>query len=359
MIRRSGPPSFDVARNVDAGGYLENFLVAAVVSILGIRLYLELTGYPQLGGGRLHIAHMLWGGLLMLVALVLLLSLLGKRVKRVAAVIGGLGFGAFIDELGKFITADNDYFFQPTVAMIYVILMLLFMLSRQLERRRELTPREALVNAADMIKEVILDRAHGEEISKALALLERSGQNSELAEAIRQAVVSAARAEERPPSFAHRLAHAGRQAYSWLIRWRWFHRAVVVVFTVNALLALGAAAVVVAAAGPTALVGSESRSFATVGRFVGSSATTLMVVVGVVRLVRSRLAAYRWFKRSILISIFYVQVFLFLESQLAALGGLLLDLVLLSGLNYMLRAEYERHEAALLRRSQRSLAGRA
>jgi len=47
-------------RNLDADVHLEIFLVAAVAAILGIRLYLKLAGYPQLGGGSLHIAHMLW-----------------------------------------------------------------------------------------------------------------------------------------------------------------------------------------------------------------------------------------------------------------------------------------------------------
>ncbi|MGH7908854.1 MAG: hypothetical protein ACRENW_03265, partial [Thermodesulfobacteriota bacterium] len=52
-------------RNFDAGNYLENFLVAAVAAVLVIRLFLKMTGYPQIGGSSLHIAHMLWGGLLM------------------------------------------------------------------------------------------------------------------------------------------------------------------------------------------------------------------------------------------------------------------------------------------------------
>jgi hypothetical protein len=83
-------------------------------------VFLHLSGYPTVGGESLHIAHMLWGGLLMLVALLLLLGFLGKPVKSAAAVIGGAGWGTFIDELGKFLTHDNDYFFEPTFALIYV-----------------------------------------------------------------------------------------------------------------------------------------------------------------------------------------------------------------------------------------------
>src|SRR5918994_6609646 len=89
---------FDVVRNADAGGYLEGFLVSVVAGILAIRLYLDLTGYPRVGGGGLHIAHMLWGGLLMLVAIVMLLAFLGAQSRRLAAVVGGIGFGTFIDE---------------------------------------------------------------------------------------------------------------------------------------------------------------------------------------------------------------------------------------------------------------------
>src|SRR5438094_10604222 len=83
------------ARDVDAGSYLQTLLVAAVVTVLLTRLYLQLTGFPKIGGGGLHIAHLLWGGLLMLVALAFLLTVLGKRAKRIAATIGGVGFGLF------------------------------------------------------------------------------------------------------------------------------------------------------------------------------------------------------------------------------------------------------------------------
>lgn len=55
-------------RNFEAGEHLETFLVAAVASILIIRLFLEVTGYPKLGGASLHIAHVLWGGLMMVAA---------------------------------------------------------------------------------------------------------------------------------------------------------------------------------------------------------------------------------------------------------------------------------------------------
>src|SRR5512144_438682 len=114
-------------RNYDAWGHLEVILVAAVAAVLSIRLFLSLTGYPQLGGSGLHIAHMLWGGLLMAAAMIMLLSFIGRTTHRWGSVVGGLGFGAFIDEIGKFITSNNDYFFQPAVALIYVVFVLTFL----------------------------------------------------------------------------------------------------------------------------------------------------------------------------------------------------------------------------------------
>ena len=76
-------------RKFDSGLYLELFLVFAILAIFLIRLFLVLTGYPQLGGAKLHIAHMLWGGLLMLISIFLLLMFIGKRTEKIAAIIGG------------------------------------------------------------------------------------------------------------------------------------------------------------------------------------------------------------------------------------------------------------------------------
>src|SRR5205823_12634412 len=95
-------------RNLGAGRLLVTFLVSAVAAFLGVRFYLGVTGYPRLGGGGLHIALMLWGGTLMVAGVLLLLGYLGQRIRRAAAVIGGLCFGLFLDELGTFITSDYD-----------------------------------------------------------------------------------------------------------------------------------------------------------------------------------------------------------------------------------------------------------
>src|SRR5438477_11706844 len=103
-VRPSGrnvrPPTF--ARDVDAGTNLQALLVSAITAVLVTRLYLGMTGYPRIGSGPLHIAHLLWGGLLMLAAVMILLSAIGKCARRIAAIVGGVCFGLIGDEVGRF-----------------------------------------------------------------------------------------------------------------------------------------------------------------------------------------------------------------------------------------------------------------
>ena len=351
----------DLARDFEAGAYLQDFLVATVVTILVTRLFLGLTGFPRLGGGGLHVAHLLWGGLLMLVALVLLLAVLGKRIKRVAALLGGVGFGLFIDEVGKFVTAENDYFFQPAIALIYSILIGLFLIFRAIERR-SLSAEEALANAADMVREVVLGGATEAEIGRALHLLERSQVQGPLANGLREAIAGAARARaSRPPRLARATARA-RRFYDDLIAWRWFQRAVLVVFIAQALFgALAVAAmllgVLVALALPTVaadlgvpdagtiVLEDADLSLGLAGAAAAAASSFLSLacaIVGVMHLRTSRLRAYRWLERSVLVSIFFGQVLLFWKDQLAAVGELVWNLLLLAALHYAIRQEEAR-----------------
>src|SRR3989441_9251840 len=162
-------------RNLDAGKLLETFLVSAVAALLGVRFFLGVTGNPRLGGGGLHIAHMLWGGTLMVAGVLLLLSYLGQRIRRAAAVITWLGFGLFIDELGKFITSDNNYFYRPAIALIYVVFVLLFLWWRSLERHRVWDEQTYLANALMLLQDAALHDLDPTEKYHLIRWLRRSG----------------------------------------------------------------------------------------------------------------------------------------------------------------------------------------
>src|SRR5438477_10618643 len=140
----------------DRPALVDTFLITAALTVLALRVYLAAAHYPQLGGNGLHIAHVLWGGLLMVVAIGVLLSLLTWTSQVAAAVIGGAGFGLFIDGLGKFLTSDNNYFFRPTASLVYAIFIVLFLVVRELRRYRKLTARENLVNAIEASKQLAL-----------------------------------------------------------------------------------------------------------------------------------------------------------------------------------------------------------
>lgn len=81
-IRRIPPSKPIFVRNLDTYWSSSTFLVATVTTILAIRFFLYTTGYPQIGGRGLHIAHMLWGGLFMVVALVIFISFLDQLAHR-------------------------------------------------------------------------------------------------------------------------------------------------------------------------------------------------------------------------------------------------------------------------------------
>ncbi|MFM9124230.1 MAG: hypothetical protein ACKOSO_03500, partial [Actinomycetota bacterium] len=136
----------DLPYNADAGGRIELLLVASVTTVLVIRAFLAAPGYPQVGGGGLHIAHLLWGGLGLLIAVLILLSVLGRRAATIAALAAGIGFGLFIDEVGKFVTSDNDYFYKPAIGLIYVAFVILTVTLRII-RGRPLSRDDAIANA--------------------------------------------------------------------------------------------------------------------------------------------------------------------------------------------------------------------
>ena len=134
-------PRSDGARNVRL------LAVAFGVTVVATRLYLSLTGYPQIGGGEYHLAHALWGGLLLLVGSVLTLLWSNRWVQPMTAVCAGVGSGLFIDEVGKFITARNDYF-TPLAAPIIYSAFLAVLGVAVLARRAPLDRPRALAYAA-------------------------------------------------------------------------------------------------------------------------------------------------------------------------------------------------------------------
>lgn len=345
-------------RDFRAGQYLDLFMVSAVSAILSIRLFLHLSGYPKVGGASLHVAHMLWGGLLMLVSIVLLLSYLGRRVHQLSALAGGVGFGTFIDEIGKFVTHDNDYFYQPAIALIYVTFVLLYLGVRSIQRRRA-TPKEYLVNALEEVENVAFSDLDQEERERALLYLDRSDPADPLVRAIRDLLQHTEPVPTPDPHPLQRIRAVAAKFYRWLVARPRFSRAVILFFAAQ--LALKILHVLVTLVGPTTWVSVlpmlplrqpvEGLTLADWGQLLSVLLSAGLVTIGICLVRISRLRAFRLFQRSILVSIFLTQVFAFYHDQWGALIGLGLNLPILVALNFAIEQEAarvaaRRHEQA-------------
>lgn len=324
----------------DAISKLEKFLVAAVVMILIIRTQLWLTNYPQLGGGGIHIAHLLWGGLFMLVAIWFSLIWVNRWARNVAAVLGGIGFGFFIDELGKFVTEDNDYFFKPAAPIIYLVFIVLFLVIRHLSGRIRVGPEMALANVLDLLPATVTGEFGRREKEEADRLLESADQSDPRVEAVRGYLKTVELSPERPPSRLGRIIERARGALTGFTEWRLFEPLVVTVLIVWAV--SSAAGVLEVQFNFGDLINKkEDLSPATTdvvewGRSISVLLSALFVGLGVLQMLRSHhQAAYRHFTTALLISIFLTRVFVFLEAQFAAVFGLGFDLLLLGAISML------------------------
>lgn len=154
-------------QNARSSRYLLFTLLSFAFSVCATRLFLYLTGYPQIGGGELHIAHLLWGGLFLFVACLLPLIFANEWAKGWSSVISGFGIGLFIDEVGKFITTKNDYFYQSAAPIIYVFFLLVVLVFIQVRSHNRPSPRSEMYNALGELTEV-LDNDFSEAERKAL-----------------------------------------------------------------------------------------------------------------------------------------------------------------------------------------------
>ena len=375
---------FRFARSIFGEDLLENFFVSAVASLLVIRLYLYLMGYPQVGGAGLHFAHMLWGGILMLIALFISLGFLSRPAHEWAAVLGGIGFGAFIDELGKFITQDNNYFFQPAVAIIYVLFILIYLAIRGIFNYQPLKPHETLANVFELMQQASLNGLDMRDAKIIHDLIQKCDQQNFLTVKLREMLSYIRVVPSRRSHILNRAKHRLDAFYQGLTRRWWFIGVVVAFFAFTAIsgLSVGAgfiawpwtlvlgiisAAILLMAmlqfwksripnlqvplSGGIVAVSILAGWLIIINRgnillppaewamFICSSISAALIITGIIFMPRSRLTAYQMFRRAVLVSILLTQVFAFYEYQFFALIGLFFNILILMALRYMVHRE--------------------
>lgn len=319
------------SRNLEAGGLFENFFISAIATILFTRSYLAVTGYPEIGGSTIHVAHLVPGSLLMFAALFLLMGFLSRQSRYLAAFIGGVGFGFVMDEMGKFITQDNDYFFRPAIAVIYLVFVLLLLLTRAVERR-VMTPREYTLNALEITKEVVLSDLDEAEKRRALSYLAKAAPGDQVAAGLAHILSQAAPRPGESRGLLDRLKDYASQAYQRVVRLPYFPTMVTAAFVAGVLISLGLTVRDIARPG--------EATFTEQVRMVSVTVSIAFVIRGLYILARrGRADGYRALRIPVLISILVTQVFLFAEEQFAALAGLSISLLVLLTLNYSIEQE--------------------
>lgn len=320
---------------------LEIWLVSAIATVLVIRLYLYLTGYPQVGGDTLHIAHMLWGGLGMVIAFGFLLLFASSVWKPVAALVGGIGFGTFIDELGKFITNDNDYFFRPTASIMYAVFIVLYFGARYLDRKREPTEADHLYLAAQGVAWQAIGKLDKRRQKEALSHLDASENSSELADQLREMLESAEVVEDSEQSRILTMRDKAADLYWRFVEQRWLLPVVIGLFVIRALDIVITLVVGFFVTGEYDL--GDGLSVFEWLSFAAGAVTGFLAVYGLMMIIRRRrVQALQAFAASTFVALFFGQFFAFASQQFIAMIGLVLNLVILGILRLALSVENDR-----------------
>jgi hypothetical protein len=370
----------NIVRNLYGQSLLENFLVSGIFSILIIRVYLEFTGYPQVGGTHFHIAHMLYGGIMMLTALFITFAFLNRTAIGFASVVGGIGFGFFIDELGKFITRDNNYFFQPTFAIIYVIFVLLYLASEALPKVKQISPKEYLVNALDLMKEIVIQDLDKDEKKLMLTYLAESDRNDPLVAELR-AIVKAYKSKPVTDNPITLLKGHMLHFVHFLTSSTLFYRFMIIVLSISSVFYILFSLLIAAALNKSLFISAgvlltgvllflSARlksiyylllvvltifvllginmlsyqpmkldiSFIQTAGLLSSLTSGIIALIGILQLKHSRERGLAYIRISLLCAIFLTQFFQFYSQQLFAIAGLSFDILMLITVETVLKS---------------------
>lgn len=315
------PRAWVRGRNYARGPQLDTFLVCAASAVVLNRAVLVVLGYPQIGSrepGGIHISHSIYGGIMMLVAMVVAISFLAPATRWFLSILGGLGFGWWVDELGKYVS-NAGYLFRPALALIYVTFVVLFLVARSLASRG-FGPEDAIANALESVKAAALGSLDHAQRREALARLDAAAPQGALAGEVRALLADAPASPPRPPGALARGRARIRARYR-----RWSERRS---FTV--VIEVFFALYTIATFGWVLGLGLDGPGITRPSERVATAAASVagaFVVIGLVQLYRSsRLEAYRWFDRALLVRILVLQVYLFRQNQFAAVAGLGVDL---------------------------------
>jgi hypothetical protein len=327
-------------RSYTLGQQLDTFLVCAATAVVLNRVVLIVLGYPQIGSrepGGIHISHSIYGGIMMLVAIIIAISFLAPASRWWLAILGGLGFGWYVDELGKYVS-NAGYLYRGALPLIYGLFVVLFLVARTLAGRAY-GPDDAVANALESLKLAAVGLLDDVRRTEALERFDAVGPTGDFAVQVHQLLGNAPSSPARPPGWWRRFQNRAR---GWYVAWSHKRSFVIVIdvffFTVAASTLGSAIGVSVDGAGIT----KPSERIATFAATIAG----VLVLIGIITLRKSRLAALRWFDRALLIWILVVQLFMFRQQQFAAVIGLAVDLFIWAMVRSAITIEEQRLHAS-------------
>jgi tetratricopeptide (TPR) repeat protein len=333
-----------VVRNVEFSRLFDSFFISAVSTILIVRFYLEITGYPQIGGSTLHISHLLPGTIFMLAAILIMLAAVNRAVRDFAAVLAGIGFGLSWDELGKFITQTNNYFFKPTLGLIYLTFVLLYLLARYAGQRR-LSQDDYIANAIDLIKEAAIKDLDTWEYEHAKELMLHVSPNHVLYQPTMDMLHKVKPTRTRKPLLTDRIVAAVMKPVHRLSEWRYFTQMVISIAITYGLINIFVTLFYLYGAlnaqniNLNILKGDKSDLAGALSALI----TVILLSAGAYYYRRGKhRKAYEFFESGLLIEIFVGQIILFFKSPKVAIAGLFITLFLL--VNIKLLSAEETHQ---------------
>ncbi|MER7006223.1 hypothetical protein ABT297_24700 [Dactylosporangium sp. NPDC000555] len=317
----SQPPGF--VRAGSAATHLQAFVLCGISTVLLTRAYLAATGYPKIAGGSLHIAHVLWGGLLMMVALGVALVFLGRATRICSAMLGGAGFGLFVDEVGKFITEETDYFYRPAAGIIYLTFAVLVVMTQWLRRPVERTVDERRADAANAALTGVISGLTTRQRMEAVELV--TGSERDVDRALVRLLNAIPDAEPRRVDRWRAAGDRLRARLDTLLRPSWTLTAASCYLIVLPTLTI-VGAVAESVTGALDHAGERRADLVVIGAAV---CTALLSIRGAAALRGDRATGIRWLRLALLTDLLVGQVFKFTVNQFAAVTALAVDMLVL------------------------------
>lgn len=267
-----------------------------------------------------------------MIAIALTLTFINKEAKRASSIVGGVGFGIFIDELGKFLTRDNNYFFRPTFALLYVIFLLLALGFKKLIDAIKRDEKEYAMNALEILKEAVFYDLDQKEKQHILGYLEKADKTNQIIHELADMMKRLDTIPTQTQGFLTRLKQGLRKYYLKIIRSTRFLQLLIVVFVAGSM-----SNVLTAIAG---MFRYQTLDFWDWGLNISLMNSGIFIVFGLKDLAINKVNAYKNFKRAAMISILFTQFFTFYHRQLAALVPLVTSFSVFLGLQALIEEEH-------------------